>query len=136
MLRVVRPDTPAFAAMKSALAAADLPVSDLDEGAEYFALGDAFGGLAMFGSVGLLRSLVVAERGKGNGSLMLAALVAQAKSSGVRDLWLLTTSAEAFFAKHGFARRARADAPEAIAATRQFKELCPDSAAWMHKRIA
>ena len=138
MLHVIHPDTAAHAALKAALTDADLPVSDLDDNATFYSLRSdaAFGGLAVFGDVALLRSLVVAERGKGTGSGMLAALIAQARSDGVRDVWLLTTSAEPFFAKHGFVRRDRQDAPPAVAATRQFKDVCPDSAALMHRRIA
>lgn len=127
--------------MVAVLAAADLPTSDLDDGAAvYFASEDgaAFGGLARYGDVGLLRSLVVPRerRGQGMGSALLLALVNQAQAFGVRDLWLLTTSAEAFFTRHGFQTTERAASPPAIASTSQFRDLCPASAALMHKRVA
>ena len=133
--------TPQFAWMVLALAAAGLPTSDLDEGfSEYFAADDytAFGGFCRFGTTALLRSLVVVDgrQGHGMGSALLTALTSYARAAGVRDLWLLTTSAESFFACHGFQIAQRSDAPLTIAGTSQFRELCPSSATLMHKSIA
>jgi len=58
--------------MLAALRAADLPIVDLsDGGAHYFVLGngEAFGGLATFVNIALLRSMVVpGERGSGTGT--------------------------------------------------------------------
>ncbi len=131
---------PDYARMVAALAAADLPTSDLEEGhAEYFAFGDsAFGGIVRHGAVGLLRSMVVSahRRGLGTGSALLAALTSHAHDTGVRDLWLLTASAEPFFSRHGFRTASRGEAPNAIANTSQFRDLCPASAILMHKRLA
>ncbi|HEX4303761.1 MAG TPA: arsenic resistance N-acetyltransferase ArsN2 [Rhizomicrobium sp.] len=131
---------PDYARMVEALAAAGLPTSDLDEGhAEYFTLADsAFGGIARHGAAGLLRSIVVPadRRGHGTGSALLAALTDHARGVGIGDLWLLTTGAEPFFARHDFRTANRDEAPEAIANTRQFRDLCPASAVLMHKRLA
>ncbi len=140
-LLALKADEPAFAAMVASLQAGDLPISDLHEGeAEYFVLsgGDAFGGLAIYGDVCLLGSLIVpaAKRGSGAGRVILAELLGIARARGVRDVWLLTTSAEKFFARHGFEKADRSAAPPAIAATSQFRDLCPASAALMHLRFA
>ena len=140
-LTLLAPGEPAFAAMVASLQAAGLPVSDLNEGdAAYFALssGDAFGGLATYGDVGLVRSLVVAadKRRCGAGHKLLTELLDIARANGIRDLWLLTTSAEAFFAKHGFEKADRSAAPPAIAETSQFRDLCPATAALMHLPLA
>jgi mannose-6-phosphate isomerase-like protein (cupin superfamily) len=54
-----------------------------------------------------------------------------ARNLGVRRLYLLTTTAEAYFAKRGFERCAREAAPAAIRQTREFRSLCPDTAACM-----
>jgi N-acetylglutamate synthase-like GNAT family acetyltransferase len=62
---------------------------------------------------------------------MLAGLIGAARKSGAREVWLLTTTAEGFFAANGFERVVRTDAPAAIAATSQFKDICPDTAALM-----
>jgi amino-acid N-acetyltransferase len=139
VLTPVAAGTPRFAAMMAALAAADLPTSDVFESdAEYFALADdVFGGLVPLGSCALLRSLVVAEdkRGSGVGSQLLHALLALARAKGVTEAWLLTTSAEAFFARHGFVRVDREAAPAAVATTGQFKGICPASAALMRRSL-
>ena len=55
---------------------------------------------------------------------------------GVDDLYLLTETAEPFFAKRGYGAIPRADAPAAIAATEELSSLCPDSAVLMHRAIA
>jgi N-acetylglutamate synthase-like GNAT family acetyltransferase len=54
----------------------------------------------------------------------------------VADLYLLTTDADAYFDRHGFAVIDRDEAPAAIKSTQQFAELCPDSAIVMHRRVA
>ncbi|HEX3664768.1 MAG TPA: GNAT family N-acetyltransferase [Rhizomicrobium sp.] len=132
---------PQFGWMVEALTAAVLPATDLDEGfSEYFAADDysGFGGFCRFGTTALLRSLVVAEgrQRQGTGSALLVALVSYARAAGVCGLWLLTISTETFFARHGFRVAERADAPPTIANTSQFRDLCPASAALMHKSIA
>jgi amino-acid N-acetyltransferase len=54
---------------------------------------------------------------------------------GVRTLYLLTTTAEAFFARRGYHRIDRGVAPAAIRSTREFAALCPASSAFMSKRL-
>jgi N-acetylglutamate synthase-like GNAT family acetyltransferase len=126
---------PAFEVMRKSLEAADLPTSDLDDGdAHYFACeAGGFGGLVRLDDVVLLRSIVVPPnmRRGGIGSVILAGLIATAQSWNAREAWLLTTTAEAFFAGHGFERVARAEAPPAVTQTSQFANVCPDSAALM-----
>jgi N-acetylglutamate synthase-like GNAT family acetyltransferase len=134
-LRAIKQGGPAFEAMRRALEAADLPTSDLDEGgAHFFALEtNGFGGLVRLGDVVLLRSIVVPPnmRRSGIGNVILAGLIATARSWGTREAWLLTTTAEAFFTANGFRRVPRTEAPALVAATSQFKSICPDSAALM-----
>jgi amino-acid N-acetyltransferase len=90
-------------------------------------------GLEIFGEVALLRSLVVTaqRRGAGEGASLLRYAEAEARSRGVRALYLLTTTAESFFAKHGYQRAARETAPPPIRATREFAGICPASSAFM-----
>ena len=94
-------------------------------------------GLEIFGDVALLRSLVVVpgRRGTGDGKRLLAHAEDHARSAGVRELYLLTTTAEPFFAKRGFTRAARDTAPPAIRATREFSGICPASSAFMSKPL-
>jgi chorismate mutase/prephenate dehydrogenase len=126
------------------LGAAGLPTSDLltAHRVEFFALGapDAPAGvigLERVGHVALLRSLAVAEgrRGEGLGSTLVAGVEAAAAQGGITHLYLLTTTAEAFFAARGYQAVARHQAPDAIQATREFSSLCPDTAVVMVKAM-
>jgi amino-acid N-acetyltransferase len=94
-------------------------------------------GLEMFGDVALLRSLVVAEplRGSGAGSALLDHAERHARGRGVKVVYLLTTTADAFFTRRGYEHAARDSAPAAIRATREFSALCPSSAAFMSRQI-
>lgn len=128
--------------MIALLSDAGLLTTDLAEGAaEYIALGSpplAFGGIVYCGSAALLRSIVVANatRKTGKGAAVVAELLSRARARGVKDVWLLTERAEPFFAKHGFMRRPRGEAPEGIRTTSQFGHLCPDSAILMHRSLS
>jgi amino-acid N-acetyltransferase len=94
-------------------------------------------GLERHGRNALLRSLVVApaQRGAGVGGRLVNRLEGRARHLGVRRFYLLTTTAEAFFARRGFRRIARAAVPAAIAATREFRSLCPVSAVCMARAV-
>jgi N-acetylglutamate synthase-like GNAT family acetyltransferase len=143
-LRVVEPDTVAFAALERQLKAAGLPTEDLiGEGGRYYALGEggrdalAFVGLTALGDEALLRSLVVpvSGRGQGLGRDIATRLLALAQTYGIRRVWLLTTDAEGFFSDLGFRAVDRAQAPPEIAATQQFRGVCPASAVLMRRDL-
>ncbi len=70
-------------------------------------------------------------RGRRLGQRLCEKLVRHARAQGVRELYLLTLDAEAYFGALGFRRIERASAPEAIQGTRQFEGLCPTSATLM-----
>jgi amino-acid N-acetyltransferase len=94
-------------------------------------------GLEAHRHVGLLRSLAVRtnRRGTGLGSELVTALEALAAGHGITDLYLLTTTAEAFFARRGYRRLPREAAPVGIRETSEFSSLCPASSAFMAKRL-
>jgi len=94
-------------------------------------------GLESRAPAGLLRSLVVAPawRGSGLGKELVVAIEALARAGGISELFLLTTTAEAFFAPLGYAKVDRASAPAALKATAEFAALCPASAVCMSKRL-
>jgi amino-acid N-acetyltransferase len=94
-------------------------------------------GMEVADDAGLLRSLAVpaARRGGGLASRLVDALEAHARSAGIRTLYLLTTTAEGFFARLGYAPADRAAVPDAIAATAEFRSICPASAACMAKAL-
>jgi amino-acid N-acetyltransferase len=92
-------------------------------------------GLERYQEVALLRSLVVAKEhtGLGVGKRLVAAAEARAADMKIETLYLLTTTAERFFARLGFQRLQRELAPLAIQSTSQFSSLCPASAVLMSK---
>ena len=131
-------------ALSVLLQAADLSTEDITpEMLEHFLaahLGHALVGcvgLEVLEEVGLLRSVAVdeAHRGTGLGKELVAAMEEHAKDAGVRELYLLTTTAEGFFAGLGYRKIPREQAPAAIAGTTQFSELCPSSSCFMLKAI-
>ena len=85
----------------------------------------------------LLRSLVVAPayRGTGLGGELVDRLAAEARCRAAKRFYLLTTTAEAFFARRGFERIARQAVPAAIASTKEFNSLCPSSAICMTRAV-
>ena len=130
--------------VKRLLIASGLPIDDLD--------GDKLGGfliaedenvlvgligLEVFGTTGLLRSLVVEKsaRSQGLGGKLVGSLESAAQAAGITDLWLLTIDAERFFERHGFEIVERRGAPDAIRQTGEFGELCPDTAFLMLKML-
>ena len=125
------------------LAKASLPVEDLKEQTEIFVLTngkETIGtvGLEHDGTVGLLRSLSVEEnqRGSGNGEQLVRFLESTAKQKGIQTLFLLTTTAAAFFAKHGYQIISRSELPLFIQQTSEFRSTCPASATVMKKELA
>ena len=94
--------------------------------------------LELVDDVGLLRSLAVEERYRSQGvaAQLLSAAEKAARLQGINTLYLLTLTAESFFAEKGFDKIDRSSAPKGIQETAEFKSLCPDSAACMQKSIA
>ena len=134
----LRPARPAeLAAISGLLSAAELPSEDLD-----VAMLDAFlvatEGESCVGVVGLeihesnapLRSLAVEprHRARGLGSRLVDAIETEARARGVTALYLLTTTATAFFEPLGYTAHDRSAVPPPIAATTEFSSLCPDTA--------
>ena len=95
-------------------------------------------GLEHYGDTALLRSAVVdsAWRGRGVGRALVDAAVQEARAKGVRELYLLTTTAEAFFSAMAFRIVARAEVPESVRQSVEFVSACPDSATAMAQSIA
>ena len=58
-----------------------------------------------------------------------------AKESGIECLYLITTSAKAFFDQLGYGVIERNAAPESVKQTAEFSSLCPSSAVVMKKLI-
>lgn len=128
-------------ALQALLTAAQLPIEDLPEDLSGFAL--AFVGEHLVGSAGiepvgpygLLRSVAVREayRNRHLGQRLHEAALDYARRQQIREVWLITNTADRYFEKHGFQRVERRRAPAEIAATAQFAGLCPSSAVVMRK---
>ncbi len=135
---VVGPAVPAdLDAIRALLRRLHLPAEDVGLGHQSFLAARSGGelvgcvGLERYGDAALLRSLAVVPRlqATGLGKRLSAEVVAEARRAGVRTLYLLTTTAAPFFERAGFRRVERASAPPAVAASPEFKALCPASAA-------
>ena len=95
-------------------------------------------GLELRGEHALLRSAVVepGERGSGIGAALFQRVAELARAKGVTTLVLLTSSAEGYWARHGFERIAREDAPPAVRVSAEFNGACPASAAAMRLALS
>lgn len=130
--------------VEALLSANHLPTSDLKGGARVMLFGcvtDArlrgVVGLEIHGQVALLRSLAVpaSERSSGLGAALVAHAEQFAARQGVEAIYLLTTSAAGYFERRGYSHVPRQAAPQAIANTSQFSDLCPSSSAFMAKSL-
>lgn len=126
--------------VRALLSAADLPLDGLEEqfGANYAVAvsnGAIIGaeGIEIYGEDGLLRSAVVRPdwRGKGVGEALTRNRIQWARHSGLRALYLLTTTAGGWFPRFGFESESRDRAPDDIRRSREFAEACPATAAFM-----
>ena len=114
----------------------DLPFEDCKEQLDNFygiTSGNdliAIGALQIEGPVALLRSVAVREenRGRGLAVRLTQHLLEAARTNGVRDIYLLTESAEHYFTRFGFQAVERNSVPAYVQSTRQFESLCPASA--------
>ena len=125
------------------LDAAALPTGDLERSsmAQFLVARDGSGkvigaiGVERYGRIALLRSLVVAPdcRNRDLGTQLVAKLEARCRSWAMADLFLLTTTARDFFARHGYRAIGREAVPVALRTAAEFTRLCPDSAVCMTK---
>jgi amino-acid N-acetyltransferase len=131
-------------AVERLLSAGNLPLDGVKENFSSFIVAEHEGritgaiGLEKFGSVALLRSAVVSPeyRGSGVGRRLVQQVLDRAEKDGIEELFLLTTTAEDYFPRFGFARTTRAAVPPAMRASAEFQGACPDTAAVMTRRIA
>ncbi len=89
------------------------------------------------GDVAFLRSVAVHEpvRGHGLGRALVERALADARAAGAREAWLLTETAEPFFAGLGWTRAERTDAPAEVAASVEFASACPITAIAMRRPL-
>jgi amino-acid N-acetyltransferase len=138
------PATPAdLPAVRELLLACGLLVEDVGGEGQHFLLArDGEGlvgciGLEVHGEAGLLRSFAVAPaaRRKGIGAALNETALGLARSLGVRDLYILTTTVRERALRDGFVDLPREEVPDAIREGSQFRGLCPATAACMRMRL-
>jgi len=97
----------------------------------------AVAGMEIRGGNGLLRSLAVRsyDRKKRFGERMTRAILDDALSRGVRNVYLLTETAVRFFERAGFAIVGRDDIPSDLLSSSALDLVCPTSSTAMEKRL-
>jgi N-acetylglutamate synthase-like GNAT family acetyltransferase len=140
-LRHARPaDLPAVIGL---LSGAGLPTAGVPVGLDCFIVAESaegllgVAGLERYAGAALLRSVAVARpaRGSGVGGALVERVLVDAAAHGVTDVYLLTTTAETYFPRHGFSRIARDAVPETVQASVEFQGACPANATVMHRRL-
>ena len=143
-LRIRRGHLADLSAVSQLLEGAGLPTADLKSAHELQtwvleAKNSIVGviGLERFGSEALLRSLAVAPeyRKHGLGQELVGRLEQDAQADGIKQLILLTETAEPFFSRLGYAITDRRDVSKDVKLTEEFRALCPASAVCMSKSL-
>lgn len=127
------------------LSSAQLPTGDIERHLSTFLVADnageiiGVGGLESCGNgIGLLRSFVITPqfRNQGIAARILEQVSADARKLGISALYLLTTTAQDYFAKRRFTLMARDQAPAMIRQTSQYAtEPRCSRAALMFRRL-
>ena len=126
-------------AIKDLLVSSDLPTAGVDEHWRTFIVardGDrvvACGGAEAYQFAALIRSIAVepAYRSQGLGRRIVRQLLDRLASRGLREFYLLTTTAEAYFKKRGFKTIDRDEVHPQLLNSREFQDACPSSATCM-----
>ena len=121
-----------------------LPDSDIAEHLENLVLVEqdnniiGLGGLEICGdTTALLRSIVVEanHQNKGIATKIVQLLITKASDRKIKSLYLITESAVNYFGKFKFVVQDRSNTPDTIMQTKQFGELCPNTATLMLLKI-
>jgi len=125
--------------IKQLLVANNLPTDGIDDHWKTFIVardGDVVvgcGGAEAYPFAALIRSVAVdaSHRGRGIGRRIVRQLVDRLASRGIREFYLLTTTAEPYFAKRGFKPIDRDEVHTQLLASAEFQGACPDTAVCM-----
>jgi amino-acid N-acetyltransferase len=126
-------------AIKAVLVANDLPVDGVEDHWKTFLVARdgetivACGGAEAYQFAALIRSVAVMpdHRSHGIGRRLVRQLLDRLASRGLREFYLLTTTAEAYFRKRGFKTIDRDEVHPQLLSSREFQGACPDSAVCM-----
>ena len=139
--RAARADHQAVASLLRLL---ELPIAGVADWVDQFWVAEHEGrllgvaGMERYGDSGLLRSVAVAPdwRGSGIGRALVDRVLAEGRAAGVRDIYLLTTTAEHYFPRLGFVCVDRETVPAPVRASAEFTGACPASAVVMRRAAA
>ncbi len=130
-------------AIHELLEAAGLPLAGVEEWLPSFLVAEhegrivAVAGLELYEASALLRSVAVRPewQGSGLGRELVDRLLSQARERGIQDVYLLTTTAEHYFPRLGFACISRDQVPECVQCSVEFTCACPASAVVMQRTL-
>jgi amino-acid N-acetyltransferase len=125
--------------IKQILAGNELPIEGVDEHWKTFIVardGDDIvgcGGAEAHPVAALIRSIAVADshRGRGIGRRIVRQLLDRLASRGIREFYLLTTTAPDYFAKRGFKPIDRDEIHPQLLQSAELRGACPDTATCM-----
>jgi len=128
-----------FELIQHLLSECNLPFSDINPTKQYFVVAENNGkmigccGVEVYGENGLFRSLAVSAdyRSLGIGRMLTDKIINTAPEKGIRKLYLLTTTARAFFTKLGWVETERMNVTIEIRNTKEFINICPSTAICM-----
>jgi amino-acid N-acetyltransferase len=141
----VRPATTQdFPSLVGLLEAAGLPTAGLTPALTDFYVAEDGGrvvgaiGIEPYDRTALLRSAVVdpQRRGSGIGAVLVRRVLDHARDRGLTEVFLLTTTAERYFQRFGFAPIARDEVYGGIRDSLEFREACPASAVVMRAALS
>ncbi|HEU4682502.1 MAG TPA: arsenic resistance N-acetyltransferase ArsN2 [Gemmatimonadales bacterium] len=94
-------------------------------------------GLEVYGDSALLRSTAVEQdwQRTGVGRVLVEKALELARDRGLNDVFLLTTTAEHYFPRFGFACVSRDSVAKGVQSSIEFREACPVSATVMRKSL-
>ncbi|HEX8172874.1 MAG TPA: arsenic resistance N-acetyltransferase ArsN2 [Thermoanaerobaculia bacterium] len=126
-------------AIKALLTTSGLPTAGVDDHWKTFLVARdggrlvACGGAEAYQFAALIRSVAVepAYRSHGIGRRIVRQLLDRLASRGLREFYLLTTTAEAYFRKRGFKPIDRDEVHPQLLSSREFQDACPASAVCM-----
>jgi len=130
-------------AIKALLESVNLPLQGVEDHWDNFILlkkENVVGGtvgLEIYNDKALLRSLAVAgaQQGHGFGQKLYFAIIEKAREHGIREIYLLTETAEKFFAKQGFEKISRDSADVKVKESIEFRSACPGTASCMRLKL-
>lgn len=131
--------------IRALLVARDLPIDGAEAHVGDFVVatsgapGPVIGvaGMERYAGVGLVRSVAVVDgvATRGLGTALVRALLERAREQGMRELYLLTTTAAGWFPRFGFRVVRREDLPKALGESAELRGACPSTAVAMQLRL-